>query len=666
MTVWRSVPGGVAAAAALLLSGCTSTGSDNKATDGGAPALRLVAFDSCADTLAELRKAAAASPPTYGGHPGRMPRNEEWLSGADRAAGAPMAPGASKQDHSSTNNHEAGVDEADLVKTDGRRIVTVVDGSLRVVDVATRKLVGKVDLDDGRGFTGAPSALLLHGDRALVVAQNSYPIGAEPMIDGPMPPMRTPMPHHGIRGSRLVLVELDGTPRITSRLTVDGGYVDARQIGEVARVVVRSAPRLRYPTVHPDKPTSWDTFAQDYRAAVQKSTLDDWLPRHELERDGRKEKGRVGCGHVVRPDKFSGTSMLTLYTFDLGNALTSGDPLTVMADGETVYASTNNLYVAHNGYARWGIPGPIQDGPRRVQARTEVYQFDIKGEGQPKYVASGTVPGNLLNQYSLSEHDGHLRAATTSDLGGDVPCCDRAPRTESTVYVLERQDGKLVEVGRVGGLGRGERIHSVRFVGQVGYVVTFRQTDPLYTIDLREPRRPRVVGELKITGYSAYLHPVDERTVIGVGQEATKQGARLGTQISVFDVSQPAEPRLVAKHHVKFGSSEVEFDPHAFLYWPKTRMLVVPVTGDAGVPELPGGPGAEPVTPTSGALVLTLRDGQLEQRAVVQHPRAEWRYGGPGIRRSLVAGGSLWTVSGAGVRADDLDALTQQAWLPFR
>ena len=115
--------------------------------------------------------------------------------------------------------------------------------------------------------------------------------------------------------------------------------------------------------------------------------------------------------------------------------------------------------------------------------------------------------------------------------------------SESAVTVLREQGGRLAQIGQVGGLGRGERIYAARFLGDVGYLVTFRQVDPLYTIDLSNPAAPKVAGELKITGYSAYLHPIGEDLLLGVGQEASEQGRRLGAQVSLFDVSDPASPK---------------------------------------------------------------------------------------------------------------------------
>ena len=143
------------------------------------------------------------------------------------------------------------------------------------------------------------------------------------------------------------------------------------------------------------------------------------------------------------------------------------------------------------------------------------------------------MPGTLLNQFSLSEDKGVLRAATTIGFGAEA---------ESKVTTLTAGDRRLVQRGQVGGLGRGERIYAVRFIGDVGYVVTFRETDPLYTVDLCDPPGPRVRGELKIPGYSAYLHPVADDLLLGVGQEATEDGRVQGLQFSLFDVSDLARP----------------------------------------------------------------------------------------------------------------------------
>jgi hypothetical protein len=234
------------------------------------------------------------------------------------------------------------------------------------------------------------------------------------------------------------------------------------------------------------------------------------------------------------------------------------------------------------------------------------------------------------------------------------------------VAVLTQRGDRLVEVGSVGGLGKGEQIYAVRFVGPVGYVVTFRQTDPLYTLDLSDPTRPRVVGELKIPGYSAYLHPAGDRRLIGVGQDANANGQVQGSQVSLFDVSDVAAPTRLDTYTIKGGWSDVEYDPHAFLHWPDTGTVVMPVWayGDVGS-SLENG---EELAMAGGALVLRLSGDALVEVGVLSHVRSadqvDWSHD-PSIRRSLVIGETLWTVSGSGAMASDLEDLAEQAWVPF-
>jgi hypothetical protein len=237
------------------------------------------------------------------------------------------------------------------------------------------------------------------------------------------------------------------------------------------------------------------------------------------------------------------------------------------------------------------------------------------------------------------------------------------------VYILA-QDGKsLKQTGKVGGLGKGERIYAVRFVGPVGYVVTFRQTDPLYTVDLHDPAAPKVTGELKITGYSAYLHPAGDGRLIGIGQEASTQGGTQGTQISLFDVSDPTKPTRLAQYHAAYGHSEAEFDPHAFLYWPADHLLVVPLT-TYQVKPMAGGPVTSPsdATPTasgspqSGALVLKVSDSGLTELGTISEPAGTGQVSSM-IRRSLVVNNVLWTVSDGGLQANSLSTLDKVGWL---
>jgi uncharacterized secreted protein with C-terminal beta-propeller domain len=625
----------------------------------GAPGVSLVAYDSCASALDELRGAALPLVGPYGLAGGGYGYAVEDAGAAPaapqrNAESSPTDVGAKQQpapDHSTTNTHETGVDEPDIVKTDGKRLVSIADGTLRVVDVATRAMTATVALPQGPA-----TQLLISGDRALVVT--AAPIrggvrkGGPPIVDDPNPNPPTDNPPIGDgfdAQSQLVLVDLTGAGKVLGTLSVEGGYLDARQVGSVARVVVRSGPRLAF--VYPQGVRSSDEAILRNRDVVRQSAISDWLPRYELEQNGSRSSGQlVECAAVSHPEHYTGASMLTVLTVDLTKELGVGDPVSIVADGDTVYGTGTSLYVADD-HSLHGKPGGF--APPQV-ARTEVYQFDISRPGKPVYVASGGVAGTLLNQYSLSEYAGRLRIATTTNQPGQ--CCDQPGKSESAVTVLARNNDALVQVGRVGGLGVGERIYAVRFIGPVGYVVTFRQTDPLYTVDLSNPAQPKVAGELKITGFSAYLHPAGDGRLIGVGQEATEQGRRTGTQVSLFDTGNLAAARRLAQYQLSGGSSEVEFDPHAFLYWPEKGLLVLPITQQWE---------RSTTQPASGALVLRLSGNSFTEVGMVSHPAGGTRYPDGTVRRALVIGDELWTVSGFGILVSDLEKLGQRAWLPF-
>ncbi len=626
--------------AALTLAGCTARPPAPPPRDPGVPAgaLRLVAFDSCDEALRQLRAATKASVGPWGlGPDGDIVP----LAAAERAPVGAVAKdaGASPAGFSGTTVHEAGVDEPDLVKTDGRRIVTVARGVLSVVDPASRRLTGRLVLD--ATARGGAANLLLHGDRALVLLPTRWDT-APSVPKGRVAP--------AVAEARLVLVDLGGAPTVIGEYRIDGRLVDARQVGATVRVVVRSAPRLAFP--QPARATDAQRIAAN-RAVVDRATLDDWLPRYEVREGGRRTTGRVDCGRVSRPAGYSGAALVSVLSFDLGaSTLGAGDPVTVVADGETVYSSGPRLYLAND--RRWR-PRSATGSPDDT---TEIYQFDTAA-GTPRYVAAGSVPGWLVNQYALSEWNGHLRVATTT---GDPWAGGR--RSSSGVYVLRADGATLTRVGAVTGLGRGERIFAVRFLGGTGYVVTFRQTDPLYTVDLRDPAAPRVTGELKINGYSSYLHPAGDGRLLGVGQEATDRGRVQGTQVSLFDVVDPTRPTRLAQHHVPQGWSDAEGDPHAFLYWAPERLVVIPVNRPGVATDRAGAEGTRGA-PGSGLLALRVGDGGFTVAGTVEHPPAladgaEWTP----INRSLVVDGVLWTVSDAGLKATALAGWRTLAWVP--
>lgn len=679
--------GAALGAGMLFTAGCSALPDNAELTAGN---LRLVAFTSCDEAADQLRSATLNAIDIAGAsilNGVQLLHAEPAIADSAQEAAAPAlsVDRASPGGHSGTNVHEAGVDEPDLVKTDGNRIVTIHDGVLRVVDAQRRAEIGRLELTDPhpeqavRGWW-QPSDLLLHGDRALVLMHGSWWGGTpvplpeplplpEPMDepaqsadttstdgevlaepDAPvsaaaeLPPVDLPVVSP-VSGPKLVLVDLSTpAPTVVSEYAVDGTLLDARATEQTVRVVVRSTPRLEVQGNFSDQ----EELLAAQRAVVEEADVTAWLPRYELTTGDTTESGHIDCTAVSHPAEYSGTSMLTVLTFDLtSDSLGDGLPVSVAADGETVYSNGTNLYVASD--QRWQIM-TTADTIADIDAAsgTMIYKFDVSQSGKPRYVGAGAVDGWLLNQYAMSEWEGHLRVATTTGQtwGED-------PDSESAVYVLAEQDGRLVEVGSVGGLGATERIYAVRYAGPVAYLVTFRETDPLYTVDLSDPTAPEVLGELKITGYSSYLHPIGEGRLLGIGQEADEQGRTQGVQISLFDVSDLANPTVLDRFHIPNAHSEAEHDPHAFLWWPQQQLLVVPIsTWDSHTPEF-------------GALALRVDGTTLTELDLLIQPTLGTNSYPHTINRVLVTDDTLWTLSHAGLQANALSTLNQIAWIPF-
>jgi uncharacterized secreted protein with C-terminal beta-propeller domain len=251
------------------------------------------------------------------------------------------------------------------------------------------------------------------------------------------------------------------------------------------------------------------------------------------------------------------------------------------------------------------------------------------------------VPGWLLDSYSMSEYDGALRVVTTSGQS----------RSVSSLYVLDADT--LRREGSVGGLGVGENLHAVRFLGPLAYVVTFESVDPLYVIDLHDPAHPVKAGELTVPGYSDYLHPTDPGRLLGVGQSVDDEQRVTGLQVSLFDVSQASRPArldVITRQHTP---SETPIDPHAFLYWPATRIAVIPI--DSWEPSQSG-----------AALVVHVGRNELQVVGTIRNPAVNGAGAyDTGIERTLIIGDTVWTMSSAGLQVSDQQSLVRRAWIPF-
>jgi uncharacterized secreted protein with C-terminal beta-propeller domain len=482
---------------------------------------------------AELRRALRAGSGAGGRGPEALLAAGTGLQGSDLASNAASGgPG----DHSGTNNQVAGVEEADIVKTDGRFVYATVGGELLVIDADPASLA----VLSRTPVPGQAAGLFLGDGRVTVVSSEwSWPDMPEPMVGEPIVVEPASAPDVGsavglhtsialfpMPTGKVVVSVFDladpAAPALVERTELAGTLLAARAIGESVYLVVENGEALR--------------------AAVAGGPLPGFLAAATV-----YVSAAGGDGGLV--------TVARLSTTDARPGIDSAAVTVGM--GGTVYASADAVYVA--GSSWWGGTGPA----------TTLTAFSL-GD-RIEHLASGSVAGFVPGQFAMDEAaDGTFRIATQTGWWGRS--------ASSAVHVLSRQGGAFVTLGSVTGIAPGEDLKAVRFIDDQAYVVTFEQVDPLFVIDLADPRNPRITGELKIPGFSSYLHPMEQGRLFGIGRGDTWNTGKL----SLFDVSDPAAPAEVDAVTLGgsdgWASSEAAWDHHAFSWFATHGLLAVPVT----------------------------------------------------------------------------------------
>ncbi len=494
------------------------------------------------------------------------------LSGAPRAPGPGAFPSSSlysttaagTPDYSSTNVQVQGVDELDTVKIDGQYIYTVTNNTLIIVKAYPATAASLVSTIAPNGtITG----VFVSGDRLILIGgTSSY---------GPYILTRvstTMMPYwYYPTTTRLWVYDISNrsSPRPVFSLQENGGYVGSRLIGNSVYLITTENIVIRNSTV--------DLPVRTMNGKVQTTS-----PTQIYHSDVRDYS--YSFTTVARLD-FAGSVSLTSQTF-------------LISSSSTIYVSTGNIYLTSTIW--------------NCQQETAIHRVSI-GNSDIHYEATGTVLGRVMNQFSMDEYNGFLRVATTSwpivrplmmgvsttspSVGGGSASVGGGSVTRgnpfsttpavasqgptTNVYVL---DMSLQQVGRLERLSRGEQFHSARFMGDRGYLVTFKKTDPLFVIDLHNPHAPKVLGELYVSGYSDYLQPYDETHLIGIGKNATDSASGTfawyqGVKVSLFDVSDPTNPVEMSNYVIgdRGTQSPALSDSHAVLFDHERNLLVIPV-----------------------------------------------------------------------------------------
>ena len=636
----------VATFALILPAGCIPT---LPPTDSNLGPTKLVPFSSSGDLLAYFRQ--QASPVVqrrgFGGLLGAEPAADQATNGGNES------PSAGEDAFSSTNLQEAGVDESDVFKSDGQRFYVARNSELviiRAAPAAELAVLGRIDLGE------AIESLYLVGQRIIALAHR-YDTGGGGGVG--RPEILIYPPYYTSRSA--VVAEIDvsdpANPTLIRKVELDGSIAHSRLVNGRLLLVLTIAPDL--------------TPLTD-RGALRNVTIAEVLPKLRIGGESRPLADWEQWLRPTSPDGYYMTAVVTLDAADVSNVVAS---TAVLAGAGTVYASTRALYLTDLSY----------NGEGAARAVTAIHKFAFGDDGAARYVGSGSAPGRLLNQFSLGEHDGFLRIASHIDAiffaGGnvgaavaDAPVSNVDARAQSSepagpsnaVFVLEDAGAELKIVGSITDIAPNERIYSARFIGERGFLVTFRQIDPLFALDLRDPTKPAIVGELKIPGYSDYLHPVGENLLIGVGR-STRVVSFGGVvpdklQLSLFDVSNLADPALVQQIEVGGSGSwsEVSSTHKAFVYMPDSALLAIPAALQ------PPNNGLEFVEPAfDGVLCYRVTAAGFElvgQLPAVQNQGSGGEpfpvfFNGCGGRRPAFVGAVLYAVSADGVRAGVLPGL---------
>jgi len=409
-------------------------------------------------------------------------------------------------EYSKTNIQVEGVDEADIVKTDGKYLYVASNNSLFILKAYPPE---EAEVLSRIGFNGTLGEIFLDGNKLAILGSPTtysyeyYYSRLPTFIDD-----KTLVEVYDISDR--------STPVLARSFSISGNYFDSRRIDEYVYLIVSQPAYLLYDTLVLPKIYSGDGIEEIGASQIYYANVSD---------------SSYAFTTVAAINIQNDTQEPTHETFLLGAT-------------SCMYVSPNNIYITF-----WTQGGG-----------TLIYRIHIENE-MIRCEASGEVPGSVLNQFSMDEYNSYFRLATTAWTDGT---------SQNNVYVL---DMNLTTVGKVENIAPGETIYSVRFMGDRGYVVTFRQVDPFFAIDLQDPYNPKVLGELKIPGYSSYLHPYDENHIIGIGKDGSV------VKISLFDVSNVADPKEIDNYQVSgaWSDSPVLSNHKALLFNSSKNLLVMPI-----------------------------------------------------------------------------------------
>ncbi len=520
----------------------------------------------------------------------------------------------SKEEFSKTNVQVEGVDEADIVKTDGNFIYYLTNSELTITDVNNVKLASKVEFDN-KEFS--PQEIFLKDNKIVVIGITNRKVEKKNIANTEeyYPTNET------YTTAKIYNIEDRTNPKLERTIELEGYYLSSRMIGD--NVYLISNKNIY-------------AYLCNYYKATQLDE-EEFKPKYVDTATGESIKSiNFDCIYYI--PEFEDTNYLNIAAFNI----TNNEPASInsyLGAGNQMYASSTNLYITKTKY----------NYDDETDINTEIYKFNLK-DATCTFSKTGEVPGSVLNQFSMDENNGYFRIATTDSTSWD------SESNTNNLYVLNEN---LEIVGKVEGLAPGERIYSVRFMGNRAYMVTFVQTDPLFVIDLSDPTNPTVLGELKIPGYSTYLHPYDENHLIGFG-ENTKvvnygygdQVVTDGMKIALFDVTDPNNPTEMYSVNIggKGTYSELLYNHKALLFSKEKNIIAFPISTT----------GEDYEVEFQGAIVygLSLEKGFEEKGKITNLENdIDKYYSRNSVQRIIYINDTLYTLSRNLIKATDINTM---------
>ena len=609
------------------------------------------------------------------------------------------------EDYSGTNNQEAGVDEADFVKTDGHHIYYLQGQHLHIFGVPA---FGEIEAVFNTSLSGFPTAMMLDDDRLVVISSlHPWAISANHPVLEVMGWEENDGSWRTSSLTKFTVFDITNrsAPDIERELFIEGSYITAREVNGTVRTVTHAwmdVPGVRswldlptgYWNLDYDDPlrleirekVAYQTML-DNREVLDRLSLSDLIPQVYEYSDGVVDVHTMSdnaCRDFVAPEDGMNRGISSIFSLDLTSSDFDYEVDHVVGTHPMVYASSDVLVLAESAFSGWWFWGNDE-----MDEMTNLHTFDISASDATLYTGSGRIEGTVLNQFSLSEHEGVLRVATTVGQWARWWMNNPEPMSSQLVTLVRSMDIEtekqiLVEAGRVEGIAPGERIWSARFDADRAYLVTFEEIDPLWVIDVSDETNPTILGELKVPGVSTYIHPLSRDHLLTIGlAPANEDGTGLdwsGTQISLFDIADPSDPQQAAtlrlspvdreqSHRWSWSTSEATYESKAFQYWAPKSMLAVPLSTYRYGSFNEGGEYYHAFEYISKLMLVNVNEtdgrlslyGEINQSSLYngEGERVSWGSGEQNIRRSIFMGDFVYALSAGGITVTNLTTLEE-------